>query len=142
MSLHRRSFWAPFAFGLFITEVLIATVWAGVPFVRADLGDYLVVILLYAVAKAAKPSLRALPLALCVFSMGVAIECAQWLGLADRLGFPRGSLLSVVIGTTFQFTDLWMYAAGSLTAWLIDKPGRSASGLGARSPSTCHGTST
>ena len=134
MSLNRRSFWAPFALGLFITEVSIATVWSGVPFVRADLGDYLVVILLYAMGKAARPSVRALPLAVFVFSLGVAIECAQLFGLADRLGFPRGSLMSVVIGTTFQFTDLWMYAAGSLTAWLIDKPGRSVTDLSTRSP--------
>lgn len=124
MSLHRRSFWASFALGLFITEVLIATVWSRVPFVRADLGDYLVVVLLYAIAKSVKPTLRATPLAVCVFALGVLVECAQLVGLADRLGFPRGSLMSVVIGTTFQFTDLWMYAAGSLTAWLIDKPGR------------------
>ena len=134
MSLNRRSFWAPFALGLFITEVSIATVWSGVPFVRADLGDYLVVILLYAMGKAARPSVRALPLAVFVFSLGVAIKCAQLFGLADRLGFPHGSLMSVVIGTTFQFTDLWMYAAGSLTAWLIDKPGRSVTDLSTRSP--------
>lgn len=130
----RRAFWASFALALFVTEVLIGTVWKRVPFVRADLGDYLVVILIYAAAKAVRP-FRATPLAICVFLFGVAVELAQLIGLSDRLGFARGSLPSIVIGTTFQFSDLAMYAAGSMTAWLIDAPGRRAAAVTeARSP--------
>ncbi len=123
--MYRRSFWAAFALGLFILEVLIATVWSTVPVVRGDLGDYFVVILIYAVAKAVRP-FRATPLALFVFALGVAVECAQSVGLADRLGFARGSVFSIVIGNTFGWSDVWMYAAGSLTAWLVDRPGRAA----------------
>jgi Protein of unknown function (DUF2809) len=115
--------WALAALALFILEVSIATVWARVPFVRADLGDYLVVILLYAAAKAVRP-LRATPLALGLFAFAASVECAQGLGLADALGLPRGSVARIVLGTTFQWSDLAMYAAGCATAWLLDGPGR------------------
>lgn len=121
MAFNRK--WALFACGLFIVECLIATLWRRVPFVRADLGDYLVVILLYAMAKSVRP-FRATPLALAVFAIGVAVECAQGFNLADRLGLARGSAASIVIGNTFGWSDLLMYAAGCATAWLIDKPSR------------------
>ncbi len=119
-----RTRWALSAVGLFGLEVLIATVWRHVPFVRADLGDYLVVVLVYAAAKAVGPY-RATPLALAVFALGVVVEVAQALGLADRLGLAEGGVLRILVGTSFQLTDLAMYAAGCATAWLIDAPGRS-----------------
>ncbi|PZR07424.1 MAG: hypothetical protein DI536_27620 [Archangium gephyra] len=55
MNEYRRSAWAALALGLFVLEVLIATVWARVPVVRADLGDYFVVLLIYAAAKTVRP---------------------------------------------------------------------------------------
>jgi hypothetical protein len=122
---YRRTRWLALALGLFALEVLIATVWARVPVVRADLGDYFVVLLIYAAAKTVRP-FRATPLAVSVFLLGVAVECAQYFSLADRLGLTRGGVASIVIGNTFGVGDLWMYAAGALTAWLIDRPGRSA----------------
>ena len=118
--------WAMFAVALFVIECLIATVWRKVPFVRADLGDFLVVILLYAMAKAIRP-FRATLLALGIFVFAVGVECAQGIGLADRLGFARGSIPSIIIGTTFQWVDILMYATGCLAAWVIDRPGRTLS---------------
>lgn len=123
--MSERRYWAIAAVGLFVVEVLIATVWKHVPFVRADLGDYLVVILLYAMAKAVRP-FRALPLAVALFVFGVLVECAQGLGLADRLGLAPGSVARIVLGTTFQVSDLFMYLAGCLTAYLVDVPGRAS----------------
>ena len=55
--------WAIAAIAIFATEVWIATKGAHLPFVRGELGDYLVVILLYAIAKAARPTLPRLPTA-------------------------------------------------------------------------------
>ena len=124
--MNARRWWALAALGLFVTEVLIATVWKRVPFVRADLGDFLVVILLYAMARAVRP-FRALPLAAGVFGFGVLVECAQGLGLADMLGLEPGSVARIVLGTTFQVSDLFMYLAGCLTAYLIDRDGRRTS---------------
>ena len=121
MSASPRHRWALLAVVLFTIEVVIATEGAHLPFIRGELGDYLVVILLYALAKAAHP-FRPLPLALGVFAIAAALEVGQYFGLADRLRLAHGGLLRVVVGTTIQVTDLVMYAAGSCTAWLIDRP--------------------
>jgi hypothetical protein len=63
-------------------------------------------------------------LAVSVFVLGVLVECAQYFSLADRLGFARGGVGSIVIGNTFGLSDVWMYFAGALTAWVIDRGGR------------------
>jgi hypothetical protein len=128
MTQYRRAFWAALALGLFVLEVAIATVWARVPVVRADLGDYFVVLLIYAAAKVVRP-FRATPLAVAVFLLGVLVECAQYFSLADRLGFARGGVGSIVMGNTFGLSDVWMYAAGAMTAWVIDRSGRASLSL-------------
>ncbi len=115
-----RTQWALFAAGLFTVEVLIATVGRHVPVLRAALGDYLVVILIYAFVKAVRP-VSATPLALGVFALGVAVEAAQALHLVDRLGISRSSPAGVVIGSTAELEDIAMYAAGAATAWLLDE---------------------
>lgn len=116
----RRLSWASAAAALLLVEVLIGTVWAKVPFVRADLGDYLVVLLLYCMAKAVKDFSPG-SLAVGILAFSFCVEFAQFFQLADRLGFARGSLPSIVIGTTFHVGDLAMYTAGCLTAWLLDR---------------------
>jgi Protein of unknown function (DUF2809) len=126
----RRAHWASLATALFIVECAIATRWRQVPFVRADLGDYLVVILMYAGAKSFRP-FRATPLALSIFAVSVLIECAQGIGIADRLGFARGSIASIVLGNTFSGSDIAMYACGCASAWLLDRRARQAR-LGSR----------
>ena len=131
LSVSERQRWALAALVLFAVEVAIATVGARLPFVRADLGDYLVVILLYAMAKTVRP-FRALPLAASIFIFAAAVECAQGWGLGDRLGLARGSVASIVLGTTFQVSDLFMYLAGCLTAWLVDVRGRGPDRVEAR----------
>lgn len=125
VSASPRHRWALAAVVLFTLEVLIATEGAHLPFIRGELGDFLVVILLYALAKAAHP-FRPLPLALGVFAIAAALEVGQSFGLADRLHLAKGGLLRVVVGTTFQWADLLMYAAGCVTAWAIDRPWRSS----------------
>lgn len=127
-SLHpHRSAWLAASLALFCVEVLIATIWAHVPFVRTEFGDYLVVILLYAIAKSWRP-FRAVPLALAILAFSFAVEAAQAFSIADRMGFARGGVGSIVVGTSAQWPDLAMYAAGCLTAWLVDAPGRRPKG--------------
>lgn len=121
-----RVVWFATALTVFAIEFLIATMWKDVPFVRADLGDFLVVVLLYALAKSVRP-FRATPLAGAIFLFACIVEIAQAFSVADRLGFARGSIPSIVIGTTYQTSDLLMYLAGSLMAWIVDRPGRTPS---------------
>lgn len=109
--------YAVLALALFVTEYLIATRWKHLPFVRGELGDYLVVILLFAMVRAVW-SVASRSLAVAIFVFSCLVECAQGLALADRLGFARGSWPSIIIGTTFQWSDIAMYAAGCVTVWL------------------------
>ena len=115
-----RARYAVLALALFVAEYSIATRWRHLPFVRGELGDYLVVILLFAMVRAVW-SVSSRPLAVGIFVFACLVEFAQGLALADRLGFARGSWPSIIIGTTFQWSDIAMYAAGCVTVWLLSE---------------------
>lgn len=105
---------------VFITEILIATTFAHTGFVRPFLGDYLVVILLYHLVKSAR-DIPPLKLAVAVFVFACLVETAQYFQLADVLGFPRGSVMSILIGTNFSWTDILMYLLGCVTSYGLDR---------------------
>lgn len=107
------------ALAVFVVEVLIATTFAHVAFVRASLGDYLVVVLLYHLVKAATLA-RPRPLAVGVFLFACLVEGIQWWHPADLLGLRPGSVLAIVLGNSFSWADVLMYALGCLTAWQLD----------------------
>jgi len=88
-------------------------------FVRHYAGDVLAVILLYALARAtfgAPPS----NLALKIFAFAAALELAQYLGAVQILGIEN-KILRVMIGGTFDFTDLLCYAAGCVLTGVYEK---------------------
>ena len=118
---------------VFLAEVLVATTFAHIGFVRSSLSDFLAVIFLYHLAKAVVRDFPARPLAAGVFAMATIIEIAQAFHLADALGFRRGSLPSILLGTHFSWLDLLMYALGCLTCVLAD----SASSASANHDSRC-----
>lgn len=72
------------ALALFIVEVTIGTKLNHYHFIRAYFGDYLVVILLYCMAKAVY-TFDAKRLAISVFAFAALIEVAQYFQLADVL---------------------------------------------------------
>lgn len=105
------------ALTLFIVEVIIATKLNGNHFIRAYFGDFLVVILLYCMAKALY-GFDSKRLAISIFTFSVIVEVAQYFRIADVLhltGWAR-----VVVGTSFSFHDVLMYAAGCLVVWWVD----------------------
>lgn len=106
------------AVALFIVEVIIATQLNDYHFIRAYFGDFLVVILLYCMAKAVYDfDPKRLAIGIFVFSAGV--EVAQYFRIADALqltGWAR-----VVVGTSFSFHDLLMYAAGCGMVYFLTK---------------------
>ena len=105
------------AITLFTIEVFIATQLNAYPFIRAYFGDFLVVILLYCAVKSVW-TVEAKRLAINVFIFAALIEIAQYFQITDKLqltGWAR-----VVVGTSFSFHDLIMYAAGCITAWWLD----------------------
>lgn len=88
-------------------------------FVRHYAGDVLAVILLYALARtafSAPPS----NLALKIFAFAAALELAQYFGAVQILGVEN-KILKIMIGGTFDFTDLLCYAAGCVLAGAYEK---------------------
>lgn len=88
-------------------------------FVRHYAGDILAVILLYALARAIF-SVPPLNLPLKIFAFAAALELAQYLGAVQILGVEN-KILKVMIGGTFDFTDLLCYAAGCVLAGAYEK---------------------
>ena len=103
--------------GVILTaEIYIAVCIKG-GFVRHYLGDILAVILLYAFVRAifsAPPS----NLALKIFAFAAALELVQYFGVVQILGVEN-KILKVIIGGTFDFTDLLCYAAGCIINYML-----------------------
>ncbi|MDR2234753.1 MAG: DUF2809 domain-containing protein [Chryseobacterium sp.] len=110
---------------IFLIEVLIATKLSGIFFVRAYLGDVIVVMLLYTLVKSfIKINDEKLILGILIFSC--LVEFAQYFKIAEKLGFQPGSLMYIIIGNCFSWIDILCYAAGCLILYLFVKlkPGR------------------
>jgi hypothetical protein len=118
--MSNRAIYFILALTLFCLEILIATKLSAFPFIRGSLGDFLVVILLFFSVKAVR-EVRPYPLAAAVFLFACLIETAQFFHLADTLGFPRGSIPSIVLGNSFSSEDILMYGLGSLAAAFLDQ---------------------
>ncbi len=117
--MHQRLKHLLIAVTIFFIEILIATKLEKVKFVRDYIGDFLVVILIYHLIKSVI-DISSLKLAVFVFLFSLGVESAQYFQIADKLGFPRGSLPSIVIGTSFSTADLFMYFLGCLTVYYQD----------------------
>lgn len=98
---------------IFLVEVLIATVLKDIFFIRAYLGDVLVVMLLYAFVRSFVWMDEA-RLILGIFIFSCMIETAQYFNIAERLGFRPGSIMYTVIGNSFSWIDIACYAAGCM----------------------------
>ena len=105
---------------IFLVEVLIATKLSGVFFVRAYLGDVIVVMLLYTFVKSfVKVNDQKLILGILIFSF--LVEFAQYFNIAEKLGFRPGSLMYIIIGNSFSWIDNLCYAVGCLLLYFFVK---------------------
>lgn len=105
---------------IFLIEVLIATKLKNIHFVRAYLGDVIVVMLIYTFVKSFfKVNNQKLILGIFIFSC--IVEFAQYFNIAEKLGFPEGSLMYIVIGNSFSWIDILCYAAGCLVLYFFHK---------------------
>lgn len=103
---------------IFLVEVLIATKLKDIFFVRAYLGDVIVVMLLYTFVKTfVKINDQKLILGILIFSF--LVEFAQYFNIAEKLGFRPGSLMYIVIGNSFSWIDILCYAVGCLLLFLL-----------------------
>ena len=96
---------------LLITEILIGMYARG--FLREYIGDVLVMPAMYFLIRTFTDKfMGTLPLILFVFACGV--EVSQYFELYKHLGFERGSLPAVIMGTGFAWGDIAAYAAGTV----------------------------
>ncbi len=103
---------------LFITEILIA-MYLKSGFIRHTFGDYLVVILIYTFVKSFV-SVNPLKLAFAVWLFSFFIEFLQLLDVLSILGLHQNHLAKLILGTTFQISDLVAYTLGILTILFIE----------------------
>ena len=96
---------------IFLTEVLIATKLKNIFFVRAYLGDVLVVMLLYFFVRAFI-KINPIKLITGIFIWSCMIECLQYFHFAELLGFQDNPVMMTILGNSFSWLDIASYAAG------------------------------
>ena len=105
---------------LLVLLILLATLGAGLGWIRSFLGDTLAVIWVYFVLKTV---LRAhvLTLAGLAFGMGAFVELGQY--LAGELGWRiPNPVLRIVLGSTADWWDILAYALGWIAVLAIELP--------------------
>ena len=95
---------------LFVVELLIA-LFMHDDFIRPYVGDVLVVVLIYTFVRIFLPKgIRLLPLY--IFSFAAGVEVLQYFRIAEVLGLSENRILSVVIGSVFDWKDIVCYGVG------------------------------
>ena len=103
---------------LLATETAIA-VFFKTGFIRHTFGDFLVVILLYCLIKSfwnAQP----LTIGIIVLLIAYIIELLQLFNLLEYLNLTNSSTAKIILGNTFQFSDLVAYTLGILAILFIE----------------------
>ncbi|MDQ0592318.1 hypothetical protein QFZ37_000687 [Chryseobacterium ginsenosidimutans] len=99
---------------IFLIEVLIATKLKDIFFVRAYLGDVIVVLLIYTFIKSFVRIENNQKLIIGILIFSFLVEFAQYFNIAEKIGFREGSLMYIVIGNSFSWIDILCYAVGGL----------------------------
>ena len=115
----RRLIFGLVSAALLVTEVLIGMYAGG--WIRSNLGDVLVVILLYTLFRTISPDRPEkwyiLPTAILIFAFGV--EFLQLWGFCDRFGITN-RFLRIIIGTGFSVVDLICYFIGIIPCYITE----------------------
>lgn len=104
---------------LFITEALIA-IYLKTGFIRHTFGDFLVVILIYCFIKSFL-NLKPIIAGISVLIIAFFIEFLQLTNLLKLLNLDGNDLAKLVLGSTFQTSDLIAYSLGIITVLCIEK---------------------
>ena len=95
--------------GLLAVEILIGRFAHG--FVRAYIGDVLVIPLIYCFVRIFYVR-RCVWLPAAAGGPGILAEALQYADVCGRLGIPKGSLLGILLGSSADLRDVICYAAG------------------------------
>lgn len=105
---------------IFFIEVLIATKLSDLFFVRAYLGDVLVVMLIYYFVKSFF-DFPPLKLIVGILLFACLLEFLQYFQFAEFLGVKDNRLMMTVLGNSFSWLDILCYFAGSLILYFLTK---------------------
>ena len=116
-SQKRRVGWAVIGIIILAIEIYIAVFIKG-GFIRHYIGDVLATAMLYAFGRAI---FRVAPinLAIFVFAISLFIEALQYLKILEILAV-KSSILRIIFGGTFDWTDIICYLAGCILAYMFE----------------------
>ncbi len=118
MKLQFNKYYLTLAHTLFLIELAIAFI-IKTGFIRYTVGDYLVVILLYAIFRGCTSmSVRASAFAVLFIAYGI-----EWLQLTPFLTYfnlQDSTLAKLILGSTFQIGDLVAYTLGFFTILIFE----------------------
>ena len=116
-SQKRRVGWVVTGVIILSIEIYIATFIKG-GFIRHYIGDVLATVMLYAFGRAI---FRVSPinLAIFVFVISLFIEALQYFKILEILGV-KSSILRIIFGGTFDWTDIICYLAGCILAYMFE----------------------
>lgn len=104
---------------LLLIEVIIA-LYVHDSFIRPNVGDMLVVILVYCFTRIFIPEkCRLLPLYVFLFAAGV--EVLQYFKLVHVLGLEDNRFLRIVLGSVFDLKDIACYGAGCILLEVFER---------------------
>ncbi len=102
---------------IFITELFIAF-YVHDKIIRPYIGDMLVVILIYCSIKSFF-DIKPVRLAIYTLIFAYTTELFQYLNLLDHLGLRGNTIATILLGGSFDWTDLINYTVGILIVLLI-----------------------
>lgn len=106
---------------IFLLEVLIATAFKGIFFIRAYLGDVIVVMLIYTFIRSFFSIQNDVKLIFGILIFSFLVEFAQYFNIAEKLGFRPGSIMYIIVGNSFSWIDMLCYAVGGFILMIFVK---------------------
>lgn len=118
MKLHFNKTYFFCFIGLFLIETAIALFITNT-FIRSTFGDVLVVILMYCFIKSFI-NIKPFPIAFGVLMFAFTLEFLQLFKLTEIINPYNNSIIKVILGSTFQISDLLAYSFGILIILMIE----------------------
>ncbi|PWJ43100.1 ribosomal maturation YjgA family protein [Sediminitomix flava] len=116
--MNKKQIFLGLALGVFLFEVLLATILKDT-FLRPTFGDYLVVILMYALPRAVI-NIRPIVLGISVLLFAYFIEFGQYIDILNRLGIQKNTFTNLTLGHSFDWYDILAYTLGVMTVLIFD----------------------
>jgi Protein of unknown function (DUF2809) len=104
---------------LLITEICIAKFFHD-GFIRNNLGDFLVVILIYCFIRSFF-NLSVLSTGIATLLFSYVVEISQYFNVVEKLGLQNSKIARIVMGTSFEWADILAYTLGIGFVLLIEK---------------------